>query len=109
MTNEELLSKAPLIGFPLGYSTAQEGSGQDFIAKTTLNAGTVSKRTTTVLQIDSYAAHGSSGSPVISAKGLVVGVVWGGPKDGGGRIVYAVPLDAIIAFLPEQARSALRN
>ena len=96
-----------IIGFPLGYETAQEGGGESFVAKTSLIAGTVSKRTTSVLQIDSYAAHGSSGSPVISARGLVVGVVWGGPKDAGGRIVYAVPLAKIIEFLPERERAAI--
>jgi len=93
-----------LIGFPLGYDIAQEGNGEHFVAKTTLIAGTVSKRMTTLLQIDSYAAHGSSGSPVFSAKGEVIGVVWGGPKDAGGRIVYAVPRERIIAFLPDQIR-----
>lgn len=98
-----------IIGFPLGYETAQEGEGERFVAKTTLIGGTVSKRTTSVLQIDSFAAHGSSGSPVLSARGLVVGVVWGGPADAGGRIVYAVPLDRIIAFLPPEARSAVKN
>src|SRR5207247_11407309 len=49
------------IGFPLGYDTPMEGEGNDFMAKSTLNPGTVAKRTSTVLQIDSYAAHGSSG------------------------------------------------
>ncbi len=98
-----------LIGFPLGYETVQEGQGDNFVAKTTLIGGTVSKRTTSVLQIDSYAAHGSSGSPVIGAKGMVVGVVWGGPEGAGGRIVYAVPLERIIAFLPEQYRGMVRN
>ena len=60
------------IGFPLGYDTPMEGDGNDFTAKSTLNPGTVSKRTSSVLQIDSYAAHGSSGSPVFSTRGLVV-------------------------------------
>jgi S1-C subfamily serine protease len=95
------------IGFPLGYETAQQGQGDNFIAKTTLMGGTISKRTSTILQIDSYAAHGSSGSPVISAKGLVVGVIWGGPAGGGGRIVYAVPLESILNFLPEKARAEI--
>lgn len=98
-----------IIGFPLGYETAQEGEGNNFIAKTTLNGGTVSKRTSTVLQIDSFAGHGSSGSPVFNATGRVVGVVWGGPRDAGGRIVYAVPPDKIAAFLGPEYRSLIRN
>jgi S1-C subfamily serine protease len=98
------------IGFPLGYDTPMEGEGgSDFIAKSTLNPGTVSKRTSSVLQIDSYAAHGSSGSPVFSTRGLVVGVVWGGPPDGGGRIVYAVPPDRIVGFIPAEYRGIVKE
>jgi S1-C subfamily serine protease len=97
------------IGFPLGYDTPMEGDGNDFMAKSTLNPGTVSKRTSTVLQIDSYAAHGSSGSPVFSTRGLVVGVVYGGAPEGGGRIVYAVPPDRIAAFLPREYRSVVKE
>ncbi|HEX7939991.1 MAG TPA: FHA domain-containing protein [Gemmatimonadaceae bacterium] len=93
-----------IIGFPLGYETAQEGGGEHFMAKSSVIGGAVSKRTTSILQIDSYAAHGSSGSPVISATGMVIGVVWGGPKEAGGRIVYAVPRERIIAFLPDKVR-----
>jgi S1-C subfamily serine protease len=98
-----------LIGFPFGYATAQEGEGNDFIAKTTLNGGTVSKRTTAVLQIDSFAGHGSSGSPVLSAHGAVVGVVWGGQAEAGGRIVYAVPPDKIAAFLGPEYKSLIKD
>ena len=97
------------IGFPLGYETPQEGEGNDFIAKSTLNAGTVSKRTTTVLQIDSYAAHGSSGSPVFDNLGNVVGVVYGGQPGAGGRIVFAVPPDRVAAFIPDNKKGIVRD
>ncbi|HEU4997198.1 MAG TPA: trypsin-like peptidase domain-containing protein [Gemmatimonadaceae bacterium] len=97
------------IGFPLGYDTPMEGQGNDFIAKSTLNPGTVSKRTSTVLQIDSYAAHGSSGSPVFDRRGRVVGVVYGGAAEGGGRIVYAVPADKVAAFLTPEYKSIVRE
>jgi S1-C subfamily serine protease len=95
------------IGFPLGYETAQEGNGEDFIAKTTLGGGTVSKRTSFILQLDAFAAHGSSGSPILNAKGNVVGVLYGGPPGASGKIVYAVPTDHIAAFLPEAVRSGV--
>jgi S1-C subfamily serine protease len=98
-----------IIGFPLGYDTPMEGEGNDFIAKSTLNPGTVSKRTSSVLQIDSYAAHGSSGSPLFNMRGLVVGVVYGGAKDGGGRIVYSVPPDKVAAFIPAQYKAIVKD
>jgi S1-C subfamily serine protease len=97
------------IGFPLGYDTPQEGEGQDFTAKSTLNAGTVSKRTSTVLQIDSYAAHGSSGSPVFNALGHVVGVIFGGQANAAGRIVFAVPPDRVAAFIPDEKKEIVRD
>lgn len=97
------------IGFPLGYETPQEGEGNDFIAKSTLNPGTVSKRTSTVLQIDSYAAHGSSGSPVFNTLGHVVGVVYGGAREAGGRIVFAVPPDRVAAFIPAELRAIVKD
>lgn len=97
------------IGFPLGYDTPQEGEGNDFIAKSTLNPGTVSKRTSSVLQIDSYAAHGSSGSPVFNTLGHVVGIVYGGQRDAGGRIVFAVPPDKVAAFIPAEHRGIVRD
>lgn len=97
------------IGYPLGYDTPMEGEGNDFEAKSTLNPGTVSKKTSSVLQIDSFAAHGSSGSPVFSMRGLVVGVVYGGQADAGGKIVYAVPAEKLISFLPQEQRSLVRE
>jgi len=97
------------IGFPFAMDTPQEGDGNDFLAKSTLNAGTVSKMTSAVEQIDSFASHGSSGSPVFDARGNVVGVVWGGQAEAGGRIVYAVPPGAIAAFIPEAYRSIVRQ
>lgn len=96
------------IGFPLGYDTPMEGAGNDFLAKSSLNPGTVSKKTSSVLQIDSYAAHGSSGSPVFNARGNVIGVVWGGPPGGGGRIVYAVTTEKLGEFIPAEYRAIVR-
>ena len=97
------------IGFPLGYDTPQEGEGNDFLAKSTLNAGTVSKRTSTVLQIDSYAAHGSSGSPVFNSLGRVVGVIFGGQPEAGGRIVFAVPPERVARFVPAETREIVKE
>jgi S1-C subfamily serine protease len=87
------------VGFPLGTDIPMEGTGNDFAAKTSLTIGTVSKSVSDLLQIDAFASHGSSGSPVVDGHGHVIGVVWGGPPGAAGRIVYAVPADKIAALL----------
>ena len=98
-----------IIGYPLGYDLPMEGEGNDAIAKSSLNTGTVSKKTSTVLQLDSYATHGSSGSPVFNAGGNVVGLVYGGAREAGGKIVYAVPAEKIAAFIPAELRAIVKN
>jgi len=97
------------IGYPLGYDTPMEGAGNEFLAKSTLNPGTVSKKTSSVLQIDSYATHGSSGSPVFSTHGFVVGIVYGGQRDAGGKIVYAVTPERIAAFIPAEYKAIIKD
>ena len=87
------------IGFPMGTDSPMQGSGSDFAAKTSLTIGRVSKTVPELLQIDAFASHGSSGSPVIDEHGHVIGVVWGGPKGGGGRVVFAVPADQVAALI----------
>jgi pSer/pThr/pTyr-binding forkhead associated (FHA) protein len=95
---------AVTIGFPNALSSPMAGE----VVKTSLTAGNVSKLVPSLLQIDAYATHGSSGSPVFDVRGLVIGVVWGGPPDGQGRIVWAVPADAVAAMLPATARPIVR-
>lgn len=98
-----------LIGYPQGQDLPMEGPDSAFIAKATLNSATVSKKTSAVLQLDSYAAHGSSGSPVFDARGRVVGLVWGGLRDAGGKIVYALPPEKIAAFIPPELKAIIKN
>jgi len=83
------------LGFPDGSDLPMDGAK----ATTTLTLGTVSKLTADLLQIDSYASHGSSGSPVFDGHGHVVGVIFGGAPGSGGRIVYAVPANRIEELL----------
>ena len=95
------------IGFPLGTDIPMAGPGNDLVVKTTLSVGTVSKTPThDLLQIDAFASHGSSGSPVLDGHGHVVGVVFGGPKESGGRIVYAVPVERLMELLNDRKLSA---
>lgn len=83
------------IGFPEGSDLPMDGAR----ASTSLTVGTVSKIVPDVVQIDSYASHGSSGSPVFDAGGRVIGVIYGGEKGSNGRIVYAVPAAKIVELL----------
>lgn len=99
-----------IVGYPLGNETAGMGGSIDTLtARATLTVGVVSKSVPDILQVDAYVAHGSSGSPVFNQNGLVVGVVYGGPTEAAGRIVYAVPSDRLIAQLPGEAAGVVRQ
>ena len=88
-----------IIGYPLGLDIATESGTLKGAAHATLNPGTVSKSIEARTQIDGYAAQGSSGSPVFDSRGFVIGVVFGGPTEAQGRIVYAVPITRLAAEL----------
>ena len=92
-------SPVATIGYPHAIDAPMEGTGLAVRASTTTTAGTVSKRISDVLQIDSYAGKGSSGSPVFDVHGYVVGVIYGGEAQSHGRIVYAVPAERLSSFL----------
>ena len=96
------------IGYPGATDTPMEGSGLKITARSTITAGTVSKRLDDVIQIDSYAGHGSSGSPLFDATGSVVGVIYGGARESNGRIVYAVPAQRLAAFLGSDGAGILK-
>ena len=100
-------SPVATIGYPHAIDTPMEGTGLDVRARTTTTAGTVSKRLSDVLQIDSYAGKGSSGSPVFDVRGNVVGVIYGGEAESRGRIVYAVPAERLAAFLIDAGAGAV--
>ncbi len=100
---------APLvtIGFPGANETPMEGKGLEITARTTATGAMVSKRLESVIQLDSYSGHGASGSPVFDAAGNVVGVIYGGASESGGRIVYAVPAQKLAAFLGNDAAAIM--
>ena len=100
-----------VIGFPLGTSTAGNG-GDGNISKmratSTLGVGTVSKVLDDMLQFDSWAAQGSSGSAVFDKRGFVIGVLFGGAAESNGRIIYAVPSSRLVAQLPSEGAGIVR-
>ena len=97
-----------IIGYPLGVETPMDGSSDRITARATLGAGMVSKVADGVVQIDAFAGEGSSGSPVFDGTGAVVGVVYGGARASGGRIVYAVPGDRVAVLLQDALPGAGR-
>ena len=92
------------IGFPHSLDLPMEGE----TVKTSLAGGTVSKHLSYLLQVDAYAGHGSSGSPIFDSRGYVVGVIWGGPPESAGRITYAVPSEVLVDLLPVAAKGIVR-
>ena len=101
-------SPVAVIGFPLGTNAPMPGEGMRITAVPTLGAGMVSKLLGDALQIDAFATHGSSGSPVFDARGLVVGVVFGGVAESGGRMVLAVPAHRVAALVAGVAPGLVR-
>jgi len=92
-----------VIGYPLGLDlpmSSETVPGALNLSPTTSKA-TVSRTLPTLLQLDGYGVEGVSGSPIFSTTGGVVGMLYGGAPDTGGRIVYAVPSAHILAFLDQ--------
>lgn len=90
-----------ILGYPLGTSTAGMGGDiNELSPAATLSVGTMSKVLDETVQLDAFAAQGSSGSPVFDARGDVLGVIYGGATESGGRIVYAVPVARLLSQLP---------
>lgn len=92
------------IGFPHALDLPMEGN----IVKTSLTAGTISKLLPDLLQVDAYASHGSSGTPIFDAHGWVIGIVYGGDAQSAGRLTYAVPASKLAPMLGGGASSVLR-
>lgn len=92
------------LGFPHALDLPMQGNA----VKTSLTAGTVSKLLPKVMQIDAYASHGSSGSPIFDSHGWVIGVIYGGDPQSAGRITYAVPSPKLSELLIGGAPGVLR-
>ena len=98
-----------LIGYPLGTGTAGMGGEISKVKPvSTLTVGTASKVLGDTLQLDVYAAQGSSGSPVFNSQGIVIGVLFGSPTESNGRIIYAVPSSKLVAQMPPEGAAIVR-
>jgi len=92
-----------LLGFPMGLDLPMGGDWREVGVTASAFTGTVSRLVGSSIQIDGYGAAGASGSPVFSGDGLLVGVLYGGERDSGGRIVYAAPAGRVSLLLDRVA------
>ena len=81
---------------------------EELLAVSTLGVATMSKVLENVIQFDAFAAEGSSGSPIFDARGYVIGVLYGGAAESGGRIIYAVPARKLADQMPAEAKGIVR-
>ncbi len=90
-----------VITFPLGLDLAATGDWR--VAGVTASAftATVTQATAQRLVLDGYGSPGMSGSPVLSAAGEIVGIIFGGVPDAGSRVVFAVPGEALRSLLAQ--------
>jgi S1-C subfamily serine protease len=101
--NERADTMAPgqpvaVIGFPLGGGNPSlEGRGG--IARPTITAGVLGLVSDTLVGVFGYGAEGASGSPVFDGSGQVIGVVFGGRRNGGDHIIDVVPIRRGVALL----------
>lgn len=90
---------AAVLGFPLGLDIAGGKDWTDLGVAATLTLGTVSRVLPDLVQLDSYGAQGSSGSPILDKSGTVIGVLYGGQPGSNGRILYGVPVRFVYELL----------
>lgn len=88
----EMGDPAAVLGFPLGLDLPGGHDWSQHGAAATLTLGTVSRILPDLIQLDSYGAQGSSGSPILDPTGRVFGVLYGGQSGSNGRILYGVPV-----------------
>lgn len=93
-----------LIGYPLGTEVPQGGP----MKTATFTAGFVSKVIPDTIQINAFAAEGSSGSPLFNAQGNVTGILFGAVRDTEGKLILCIPSSALIAFLKPEERTVAR-
>ena len=96
-------SPVAVIGFPMGTDLPMTEVGESqTIARTSFNAGTISKILSDLVQIDGYGARGASGSPIFDRYGQVLSILYGGEPGSDGRIVLSVPSTYALELLDSQ-------
>lgn len=87
-----------VLGFPLA---APPRAGDEGVPRALSSPGVITGREDRRLEIQGWGAEGASGSPVVDATGLLVGVVYGGTGSDASHRLVAVPVAELIGFLGE--------
>jgi S1-C subfamily serine protease len=97
--SDTLRAGAPvlLLGFPLAAPPGADGA----VPRALSSAGVLAGRSGGRVEIQGWGAEGASGSPVVDATGLLVGVLFGAAGEGDDRRLVAVPASSLQAFLEE--------
>ena len=90
-----------VITFPLGLDLAATGDWRVSGVTASAFTATVTQATAQRLVLDGYGSPGMSGSPVLSAAGEIVGIIFGGVPDAASRVVFAVPGEALRSLLAQ--------
>ena len=90
-----------VITFPLGLDLAATGDWRLTGVTASAFTATVTQATAQRLVLDGYGSPGMSGSPVLSAAGEIVGIIFGGVPDAASRVVFAVPGEALRSLLAQ--------
>lgn len=90
---------AGTITFPGALDLSPEAAWRQVGVAASSFSAVVTAADSNLVQLEGYGAEGMSGSPVFDARGLVLGVVFGGASGTGGTLVYAVPGQRILELL----------
>jgi hypothetical protein len=88
-----------LIGFPLGGEPDVDGANVRRVARPVVSAGLVVTNDARALAVQGLGAAGSSGSPILDARGEVLAILYGGRTDAGVQLLLGVPAGAVADFL----------
>lgn len=100
LRGDTLGSGAPVavIGFPLGGAPEAPGATAR-VVRPLVSSGVISEWGSDRVELEGYGAAGASGSPIFSADGRVIALLFGGTRRDGTAIVYALPAEAVARLL----------
>jgi S1-C subfamily serine protease len=100
LRGDTLGSGAPVavIGFPLGGAPEAPGATAR-VVRPLVSSGVISEWRSDRVELEGYGAAGASGSPIFSADGRVIALLFGGTRRDGTAIVYALPAEEVARLL----------